>query len=150
MLASQIAIRNHRKEKLDMLQAGLLNIAGNNNLEEDISTMFISYIDILTVWHIRILVFLSNPREWFEKNNIIKPNIHMGSTTHLLEAAMPELKDDKERYNQMIKDLYNRNLVRNDSISGMMTADAMYQSRTTTTGNQFLDFITSPINDIES
>jgi hypothetical protein len=55
MHATQAAIRNHQKEKLEALRNAVLNSAEKNALDEDIKLMFVSLIDTFTPWHLRIL-----------------------------------------------------------------------------------------------
>jgi len=146
--ASQIAVRHHRDEKLRMLQAGLLNIASGNSPEEDIATMFLNYIDILTVSHIRLLKFLYNPEDWATRHEIpvTDSSFPFTSIDEILEKSMPEFKGKKAIYQSLVRDLYNRNLVQNASIGGVMsTGRTVLKSRTTTIGNDFVKFIISPL-----
>ncbi len=67
--ALQIAIRNHRKEKLDALRNALLNTAlsSKSDTQDSLQHMFLNYIDVLTPWHLKILMFLNDPPDWIEK-----------------------------------------------------------------------------------
>jgi hypothetical protein len=145
MHATQGAIRNHQKEKLEALRNAVLNAALPNAPEEDIQLMFLNFIDPLTPWHLRILKFFDNPQEWGRRNGITYPNWSMGGASMVLEHAFPELKGRRDFYEQIVKDLFVRGLVNTDSLHITSTSQGMFTSRTTTMGKQFIDFITSPI-----
>ncbi len=147
MHATQLAVRNHQKEKLDALRNAVLNTALASTPEEDMKLMFLNFIDTLTPWHIRILKFFDNPIEWGKNNDIIYSTWPMGGPSSVLEHAFPELKGRREFYGQFIRDLYNRGLMNMDSdgLGVTMSAQGMFTSRTTATGKNFIDFISFPI-----
>jgi hypothetical protein len=145
MQASQAAIRNHQKEKLEALRNAVLNAALPNAPEEDIQLMFLNFIDGLTPWHLRVLKFIDDPLEWGKSNNIPYLNLSSGGPSNVLEHTFPELKGRRDFYDLIVKDLFNRGLMNTESLHGMMTEQGMYASRTTKMGKQFLKFITSPI-----
>jgi len=154
MHASQAAVRNHQKEKIEALRNAVLNAALSNVPEEDIQLMFLNFIDTFTPWHLRILKFLENPREYGKKRGIEYPHWFIGSTATVLEYTFPELKESEERvdfYSHIVKDLYVRGLVNTDSLTGMESAQGMFEPRITGMGRQFITFITSPIeiDDVE-
>lgn len=143
--ASQAAIRNHQKEKLEALRNAVLNAALPNAPEEDIQLMFLNFVDTLTPWHLRILKFFDNPQEWGRKNSIIYPSWAMGSPSTVLEHTFPELKERRDFYDQVAKDLFVRGLMNIESLHITITLQGMLASHTTDMGKQFIDFITSPI-----
>jgi hypothetical protein len=53
--ASQIALRTSNKEKREALKNAILNSALPNPPEESLQKMFLSFIDTLTVWHLKLL-----------------------------------------------------------------------------------------------
>jgi len=61
MQASQVALRNHQKSKLDALRNAVLNSALPNPPQEDEQMIFLRLIDQLTPWHLRVLALLDNP-----------------------------------------------------------------------------------------
>lgn len=139
--ASQSALRTNQEEKLKALRNAVLNSLQSNSLDEDQQAIFMSYIDTLTPWHLRILSFFRNPRGWGEKNNIEYPSWSMGGPSTVLEHTFPELKDNRELYDQIVKDLYSRGLMNIDQLHTTMTENGMFSSRTTELGNKFIDFI---------
>lgn len=143
--ASQAAIRNHQKEKLDALRNAVLNAALPNSPEEDLQLVFLNFIDSATPWHLIILKYFNNPVEWGKKHGVNFPNIPVGSLSSGLELAFPELQGKRETYNLFAKDLFNRGLLGTDSLHTSLSEGAIFASQTTSLGKQFLDFISSPL-----
>lgn len=149
MHATQVAIRNHQKEKLEALRNAVLNSTSPNAPEEDLQLMFLNWVDELTPWYLRILKFFENPIEWGKGHGITYPDLEFGSPAHALTHAFPELRGQDNFYAQIIKDLYSRGLMSIESLSVTMTKQGIFASRVTEIGKQFIQFITSPIKDEE-
>jgi len=145
MHATQAAIRNHQKEKLEALRNAVLNAALPEAPEEDLQMIFLNYVDSLTPWHIRILTFFDNPKAWMEKNNKKWPDIQFGGLSDILTQAFQELRGMRDFYDQLFRDLYSRGLVNTESLHGTMTGSGLSASRTTDMAKSFIKFITSPI-----
>ena len=143
--ATQVAIRNHHHEKLEALRNAVLNAALPNASEEDLQLMFLEFVDSLTPWHLRVLKFLDNPKEWGRKHGITYPDWSMGGANAALEHAFPELRAKRQLYDIFVKDLYSRGLLSTDSLHTTVTGEGMLASRTTDIGKQFIAFVTSPI-----
>jgi hypothetical protein len=58
--ASQNAIRNHQKEKLDALRNAVLNSALEKDSNDDLHAFFLTLIERLTVFHIQILQIIAS------------------------------------------------------------------------------------------
>ena len=147
MHASQAAIRNHQEEKLEALRNAVLNAALPNSPEEDMQLMFLNFVDLLTPWHLRILKLFQNPQEWAQKQGTDYSDRITGSPSVVLEDAFPELCGRDEFCGLLVKDLYSRGLMNGDTLKGMMSIQGMLASRTTSMGNQFIEFITSPFKE---
>ena len=82
-----------------------------------------------------------------QKNNVKFGSYMGGSVTTILEEGIPELKDKRAFYDQLVTDLFNRGLINTDSngMHAMMTDSGMFSRRTTDTGKVFLKFIAKPI-----
>jgi hypothetical protein len=145
--ASQAAIRNHQKEKLDALRNAVLNAALPNPPQEDLQLMFLSFIDSFTPWHLAILKFLDNPKEWGQRHGITYQSYGMGSPSTILEKSFTELNGKRDLYDLFVKDLFSRGLMSTDSLHTSMSESGMFASRTTDMGKQFLKFITSPLGE---
>ncbi|MGD0976162.1 MAG: hypothetical protein ABR866_18925, partial [Candidatus Korobacteraceae bacterium] len=144
-------ISTHKQEKREALRNALLNIALGRAPNEDMQQMFLSYLDSLTGWHIRILAFFRNPQEALE--NAAKPtkayqgppNFYMGSPAQVMERMYPELKGQQAFYDQVVRDLFTRGLFSSDSLHGMMTVQGAIAKRTSDKGDEFLAFIANPV-----
>jgi len=145
--ASQAAIRNHQKEKLDALRNAVLNAALPNPPQEDLQLMFLSFIDSFTPWHLAILKFFDNPKEWGQRHGITYQSYGMGSPGTILEKSFTELSGRRDLYDLFVKDLFSRGLMSTDSLHTSMSESGMFASRTTDMCKQFLKFITSPLGD---
>lgn len=142
--ASQAAIRNHQEEKLTALRNAVLNAALPSAPDDDLQLMFVSYVDYFTTWHLKILSFLNNPKQWFETRNIKPKSYYSASISAILTEAFPELSSERDFYDQVVTDLNYRGLISIDSLHGMMTERGLYESRTTEMGKGFLRFIEKP------
>lgn len=145
--ASQSAIRNHSKEKLDALKNAIVNVAAGSNLEENIQQLFLTWIDTLTPFHLRMLEFFRDPREYGEKIGKSFPNWSVGGPSQVIEHAFDDVLRNRAIYDQIIKDLQQRGLIGEFSPHTTMSGNGMFASRTTELGVAFLDFIKSPVSD---
>ncbi len=134
--ATQIASRNHQEEKLQALRNAIVGAALPDAPVETMQRMFLNYVDDLTPWHLRILSFFNDPSA--SGTRIVTS---AGSLSQLLEVAVPELRGQREFYDQVVRDLESRGLMVHGGIHGMMTASGMLASRTTNWGKEFLQFI---------
>jgi hypothetical protein len=131
MQASQAAIRNHQQEKLEALRNVVLNSALPDAPDESLQQMFLNFVDVFTTWHIRLLKLFDNPVEDAKAKGLNFGNLLAGGLSIILEGAFPELKDRREFYDQVWKDLHSRSLVGNESLHGTMSASGLMASRTT-------------------
>jgi hypothetical protein len=143
--ATQTAMKNHQKEKLESLKNTILNSTQPNSPDEDLQLVFINYIDAMTQWHLRILKLFDDPIEWFRNNNLTKPNSMSSSISQVIKIAFPELNGKEEFKNILIKDLDNQGLSQIGGLNTMMSENGAYQKRTTSIGQQFIKFISSPL-----
>jgi hypothetical protein len=144
--ATQIALRTSNAEKKEALRNALLNVALPNPPEETVQKMFLSFIDTLTVWHIKLLGLFNNP-PYFIKKNSLQFDHMVGSMSHLLETAFPELKGKQNLYDLIWKDLYSGGLVNTEGLHTMMTGSGIVAQRTTELGRDFIAFIRNPLEE---
>jgi hypothetical protein len=104
----------------------------------------VAFLDLFTVWHLRVLKLFQDPQGWAQHNRHQFPSFYMGGLSSVLESAYPELGSRRELYDQLWQDLYQRGLVNTDSMHTTMTATGMMAKRTTVLGDQFLRFIEEP------
>jgi len=142
LYATQAAMRTHQDEKLAALRNAVINSAIRSSIDENLQLMFLNLVDRYTQWHLILLHFLDDPRQYGVRNKISYPSWSMGGTSALLEFAMPELKGKREFYDQIVKELYSDGLLNSDTfLHTTMTDQGMFASRTTAIGKQFLAFI---------
>ncbi len=133
MHASQIALRTHQAAKLDALRNAIINVAKGQAPDEALQNVFLNLVDSFTELHLRILKVFQTPTP--------PPNMSMGGLSSVLEHNIPELRGNRELYNQLWKDLYSRGLVNADGLHVTMTENGLGQKRTTGIGDAFLKFI---------
>jgi hypothetical protein len=139
--ATEIAVRTHQEEKLEALRNAVISAALPDAPDDTLQQIFLNYVDSLTPWHLRVLMFFDDPRDWGESHGIVYPTWAMGSPARVLEQSMPELAGQGTFYNQLVSDLEQRGLLAGGGIHTTMTAQGMFSSRTTPLGRQFLQFI---------
>ena len=137
--ATHIALRNHQEEKRAALRNAIMNTAIGTTLDNMRRHMFLRYVDEFTLEHLGILALFDNPVDWFERAQRAFPKLYMGGLSHVLVEAFPALQGQREIYEQIWKDLYQRGLVNTDGLHTMMTG--LQDSRTTELGKAFLGFI---------
>ena len=139
--ATQIAIRNHQKEKLEALRNIVINSARPTFPEDDVHLMFIHWIDIFTPWHIKILNFL-NDIELRLKDGMIDTGDASVTTRDRVISNFPELRDKRIFANQIINDLANRGLILDIDPDVKRDENGnFYASYTTSMGKEFLNYI---------
>ncbi len=145
MQATQIALRNHQQAKLDALRNAVLNAALPNPPQEDEQMIFLRLIDQLTPWHLRVLSVLDEPVRWMERHGVANIGLGMGGPSTVLERCIPELRGQRDTYDQIVRDLQSEGLLaQGQFLHVMMTGGGMVQSRTTDRGKRFIRFITFP------
>jgi hypothetical protein len=142
--ATQTALKNHQREKLEALRNAVLNAAIGTNLDEDLQIVFLRYIDELTPWHLRILGYFQDPAVWLKQHGIKAPEVLFGGLTVGVYAAFPELRKEDELYRQIVDDLHARGLLAGFS-DGTMSSQGIFASRASDLGRRFVAFIRSPL-----
>lgn len=143
MQATQIALRNHQKEKLEALQNAVVNSAMGINIEQDLQLMFLNLVDSFTILHLKLLRFLDDPRK-FTSDDIVRA-FYMGSVAPVLEKVFPELKEQEAIYDPIVQDLFSRGMLIHDKrdLRVSMSATGVFSSHTTDLGKAFLKYIAS-------
>ncbi len=141
ILATQAALRTSIKEKKDALRNAIIKSAKPVSPELAIQQMFINYIDYFTVWHIKILDFVNDPKGWAEKNDHKFKDTQGKGIFAILEDAFPDLRGGRGFYDQFWKDLYSRNLVEPENVQSVLTDYALTHKYVKPTGKIFLAYI---------
>jgi hypothetical protein len=145
MQASQIAVRNHQEAKLEALRNAVLNAALPRPPHEDEQMIFLRLIDQLTPWHLRLLAVLDNPAAWMQRNGVMNPDWGMGGVSHVIEHCLPDLRGQRDVYEQIVRDLQGEGLMgQGQFLNVTMTGTGIMESRTTARGKRFISFITAP------
>lgn len=141
--ATPAALRTHQKEKLDALRNAVLNTALSRGPDEDMQLMFLGFLDKFTPWHLRVLMhFHENPPDWM-----------LGSDPAYLAQAFPQLLEQTEAglggkvgfFMQLVHDLENSGLLDTQSPPRATSGRGNPTGKSTKLGEQFLEFIISPI-----
>ena len=134
--ASQIAIRNHSEEKLVALKNAVVNVAMEDELENELYLVFLSLVDALTPLHLRILAVCRDAAALRKELGKSRTFVDMKT---IIEQAIPGLPQDALR--QVVRDLYNRDLIKNDQLHVAMSIESMARKLTTDFGDRLLRFI---------
>jgi hypothetical protein len=148
MHASQIALLNHQREKLDALQNAVLHSALAEAIDADHQLMFVHLIDALTPSHLRLLKYFNNPREWLGQEHaaVANPNSYFGPPLAPIIEVFPELTGPTDSIVLYINDLYNRGLIvaNLDALERRGNGIEATGRRTSQFGQRFLQFIATP------
>lgn len=144
--STRVALQTHQTEKLDALRNALLNIAVGRAPDEDQQAMFLSYIETLTAWHIRMLKFFEAPMQLAASRGARTDYAFGGALAQPLEESYPELRGRRDFYDQITRDLKARGFLNSsdDVLHVMMTGSGLAAKRTTELADQFLAFIQEP------
>ncbi|WP_330113965.1 hypothetical protein SA496_14425 [Pseudomonas sp. JS3066] len=143
--ASMLALRNHQQEKLAALRNAVLNVAMGHSPDDDLRQLFLNFVDVCTVTHIRILTLMDDPVRWGREHGVLFPmSWNMGGITQVIETALPDLKGKEETYKIIWSDLFQRGLINTQGLGTTMGRDGMLSSRTTRLGKQLIEFLSEP------
>lgn len=136
--ATPAALRSHQREKVDALRNAVLNVALEQNPDETLTLMFLSFIDTITPLHMKVLAH-------FDQSGEI--GIFTGANVAFIDQYLPELNDRLPIYEQIVRDLYTKGLVESNVTTGTATAFGKFSGSVTDLGNEFRKFISSPLQD---
>jgi len=138
MNASQAAIRSHQKEKLEALKNAVLNSALPNAPEDNKQAMFLSYIDDFTPLHLQLLSFINDYTS------------QRGSFRKQIEKAFSDLEANLYIYRSVLADLDSRGLVIKGYVGTEPNSTHKLRAEITAMGIEFIDFISSPLEEHEA
>lgn len=140
--ATQIALRNHHDDKLQALRGAVLHAGLPNGPDEQLQLMFLQFVDELSPTHLGLLALFDSPVRWMEKNNIQNPGWGMGGPSTVVEHCFPSLRNRREIYEQLVRDLQARGLIHQGQFLNVtMTGNGMVESRTTQMGKAFIAYV---------
>jgi len=136
---------NYQAEKLESFRAILLNTAIGSNLSEDEKEFFLNLVTNLSVLHIRILKFMTEPVSYLAAHEI-SPTRIQGGFSDFFPVAIPGV--DLEVIKSAFGDLHQYGFINTDkSIFATMTSSQglhLLGNRVTQMGKRFVDFCTRP------
>jgi len=135
MHATQAAMRTHVVAKRAALRNAILNVAIGQAPEEIVQHLLLEFVDSLTEMHLRILKVFHAPSA--------PPGMSIDGLSGVLEHSIPELRNRREIYDQLWKDLYVRGLV-NTELHVTIHSSGLAQRKTTGLGEALLQFIAEP------
>lgn len=139
--ATSIAVKTSEQEKILALKNAVINTALNESPDKTKSQIFLNLVDTFTVWHIKILNFFNNPRQWFTQAGQTPPNLMMGSMFSVLRTAFPSLAGQDELVDVIWNDLHDTGFHQSSGLKTMMSGDGTLAGRTTQLGKEFIHFI---------
>lgn len=146
--ASETALKNHSRTKLDALRNAILNCAIAKADDDSKRRTFLRFVDELSDGHILTLELFQNPQQWFVNRNLRPRETHITSSLDgLLGDAFPQMSGQRDFTEFIVTELHNRKLI-NVSASNlftMMSAGGSMAKRTTEFGDAFLAFISAPV-----
>lgn len=138
--ATQAAMRTHDEAQLQALRNAVINAACPDAPDDAVQLQFVSLVDQLSGWHLRLLAYLRDPQAALGPDHALMA-VPLRDIVPGVEAAIPDLKDRREVILQLYEELYARRLVapRNPRVASRLPALA---KRTTKLGDAMLDYIT--------
>ena len=144
--ATQIALKTHDKEKIECLRNAVINSLSTASIDESEQMIFLNLVDRYSPWHLKILHFLADPREYGKVHGIKYPQWSMGGLGTVIEFTFPELKNKQSLYDQIVEQMISDGLLQKGAyLHGGMTENGMFASRITDMGKAFLMFISNPL-----
>ncbi|MFC1572819.1 hypothetical protein ACFL6M_04390 [Candidatus Eisenbacteria bacterium] len=138
---------NYQKEKLTAFRAVLLNSAIGTNHSSDEEEYFLNLVSALSVLHLRMLWFMTEPESYLKQYGIPADQI-AGGFQQFLPRAIPGVA--LETIKSAFGDLYRYDLISTDkSIFTTMTVGqglALLRGRVSDHGKAFVAFCRSPLD----
>lgn len=135
---TEIAVRNHRQEKLDALKNLLVHFALASPEDESLFLIFAHLVDRFSTWHMRILALLNDPKTWAKAKGMELPDWSFGTPANLLEYAFPELEGGRHFYDVIVRDLYISGMTNSDTLHRTVPFIQLFDSMTTPLGRLFI------------
>ena len=139
--ATTQVLKSSEKEKIEAFQNAVLNTAIGESPGKTECQIFLNQLDTFTIWHIKILKLIDNPKKWYLNEN--RPLPSTNSISGLITDAFPRLKGEDELIELIWRDLRNVGFHKTPDIKALMSTDGSFTERTTEFGQKFLKFISS-------
>ena len=123
------------------LKNAVANTALPDALDESKCQIFLTLVDVFTVWHPGILNFFDNPKKWFDKAGQTPPSLMRGSLFSIPKSAYPSLAGEDEMVDLFWNDLHNAGLHKLSGLKALIYGHDALVGRTTKLGKEFIQFI---------
>jgi hypothetical protein len=146
--ATRIAIKTSNREKRKALKNAILNSALPNPPKDSLQQIFLTFIDSLSLWHIKLLELFNDPKTYIEKHKISLETYSI-AIKDLIEIAFKDLEGREDLYRYLWSDLYARGLIIQEHISEIVHPrdGKLNKSLLTEIGRLFLMYIKNPIDE---
>jgi hypothetical protein len=138
--ATRAAQATSQEAKLRALKNGVLHSIAPDAPSADEQARFFRLVEDFTPAHLRLLSFLNDPGATFDAAGIRRPSYMTGSTSALLEEALPEFRSQRDWYDLLAADLGTAGLT-SRGLHGLMTSSGLWQPSTSAVGRRFLRFV---------
>jgi hypothetical protein len=145
LTATQAAIRTSNEEKRDALRNAIVNSVLSNAPPPEEQQLYLSIVDALSPWHLRLLYLFKDPVAWFERKGQQFPQVSTGSLEVVVQGAYPEARQIDLR--SVWRDLNARGLLNTQDIGMSMTGNGLRAQRTTPLGAAVVDFTMNQLGD---
>lgn len=144
--ATRAAVSTHREEKRAALRAAILNTALGRSPDEVVRQMYLGFVDSFTALHLSILGYLHDPPTWYSKQGREPPPLRNINYVDLIADAFPEFHNRTAVAVQILEDLRERSLIREEGLYDRVTYSGDWGPRgmCTELGERFLEFISEP------
>jgi len=130
--ATAAALKDHRRERWELLRNGLVNSALPPPLDEDLQQVFFQFLDELTLAHIAMLKAIDSPYD---------PEVAGISTVEFVKRRLGKTAADEPMLRGFLDQLEARRLLRSSSPRTPVGAGPFGQTSFTGMGRQFLAFV---------
>lgn len=137
--ATESAVRTHEASKRRMLRNALICSALPNPPDLEKQLFFLRLVEELSLNQVLVLAFYADPKGWFARRNISPKEFNSAGREQAIEQAYPEIKNSPYFQELIISDLERRGLI--GRLSGMVTANSVYDPMTKPLGQEFLLFV---------
>lgn len=105
--------------------------------------MFLNFVDTLTPWHLRFLYLFQDSKAYCRAKGVTYPDWEVAHIS--VDHIFPELQERHAFCEQITKELYDRGLVSNIPLTEGPGLNVSLGKWTTEMGDQFIAFISSPL-----
>jgi len=140
--ATRTAEAQSNEEKRRYLADALFNVGAGTAVAPDKQAVYLRYVEDLTISHLRMLAFLTDPPGFLAERDIPWPNIAAGGLGNVVQAGLPELYADQPLLETVVSDLQRFGLADSPGLNTVMTDSGLRAPRGTNKGREFMRFIT--------